>query len=61
MNSEVLLELADRWMRDSQIPDTQCASDNSPESKLKDGLLIGHREAKRECAEALRSIVQILG
>ena len=61
MKPEILLELADRWMRDAQGPDTQCVSDNSPESKLKDGLLIGHREGKRECADALRSLVQILG
>ena len=60
MNPAILLELASRWERDSEKPDTQCASDNSPESKLKDGLLIGHREAKRECADALRSIVSLL-
>ena len=35
-------------------------SDVSPESKFNNGVMQGERHAKRECADALRSLITLL-
>ena len=58
MKESVLLELANRWDRDGQPPDVQ---DGSDQAEIRNAVDRGHREAKRECADALRTLVIMLG
>jgi hypothetical protein len=58
MKDAILLELAERWERDAVPP--QC-SDGSPEAAIGNAVDKGQREAKRECADTLRTLVSILG
>lgn len=52
MNDNVLLELANRWRDDAS---------NLNDTGVVDLKTLGHREAKRECADTLRMLVSILG
>ncbi len=59
MKDETLMELAARWDREAK-------GDNSPtedtlEGATRDGKDQGNREGKRECADTLRTLVEILG
>ena len=58
MKDAILLELAARWERDAVAP--QC-EDGSPDAQRGNNIAQGRREGKRECADALRSLVQLLG
>jgi hypothetical protein len=58
MNKEVLLELAARWERDAR---PLGAEDGSEEARIGNAVAQGHRECKRECADTLRTLVQMLG
>jgi len=58
MKDEILIELADRWDREANI---NLAIDASEEAKVGNALAQGHRECKRECADALRVLVSLLG
>jgi hypothetical protein len=58
MKKEVLLELAARWERDAETPETQ---DGSDEAKIPNAKAAGRREGLRECADGLRSLVELLG
>lgn len=58
MNSAILLELAKRWERDAVEPECQ---DGAPEAAIGNAIAKGERQAKRECADALRMLVQLLG
>jgi len=58
MNDATLLELADRWDKESETPET---TDGSDEAKVPNAVDQGHRECKRECADTLRTLIEILG
>lgn len=58
MKKEVLLILADRWERDAVTPDAQ---DGSKEAEILNAVQQGIREGKRECADGLRTLVEMLG
>lgn len=58
MNPQVLLELAARWERDANLSGPE---DGSPEAERGNRIRQGIREGKRECADALRSLVSIIG
>lgn len=57
MKDQVLLVLAERWIRDATEPATQ---DGSPEAQVRNAVEQGQREAKRECADTLRVLVKML-
>lgn len=58
MKDAVLLELAERWEREAVTPDNQ---DGSPEAERENAIDQGNRGAKRECADTLRTLVDMLG
>lgn len=58
MKDSILLELAHRWERDAQEPR---AVNGSDEARIPNAVAQGERQAKRECADALRTLVQLLG
>lgn len=58
MKDAVLLELATRWERDAQEPRCQ---DGSADAALRNATEHGIRQGKRECADALKTLVQLLG
>lgn len=58
MNSFILLELAKRWEQDAVEPENQ---DGAPEAAIGNAIAKGERQAKRECADALRMLVNLLG
>lgn len=57
MKDVILLELARRWDLDAVPPDCE---DGSPEAQRSNGIAEGRREAKRECADTLRTLVSLL-
>ena len=57
MKSSILLELAKRWEQDAVDPQLQ---DGAP-AQFGNAVAKGERQAKRECADALKMLVQILG
>lgn len=57
MKDAVLLALADRWIRDAKCPED---ADGSP-AAIDNAKAEGVREAKRECADTLRTLIQIIG
>ncbi len=60
MKSSILLELARRWEEDAAEPVTVEGSD-TPENRHRQALGQGVRSAKRECADALKMLVSLLG
>lgn len=58
MNPDILLELASRWEHDAKAPECE---DGSPEAAISNAIAHGQRQGKRECADALRMLVQLLG
>lgn len=58
MKSVILLELARRWELDAVEPKCQ---DGSVGSEIHNAIGEGERRAKRECADALKMLVQLLG
>lgn len=58
MKDAILIELAARWDRDAVSP--QC-DDGSEEAKVANAVRRGERQAKRECADTIRTLVQMLG
>jgi len=58
MKDAILLELAKRWEEDAKPPKAQ---DGSPDAEISNAVERGHRECKRECADALRMLVSVLG
>jgi len=68
MNPEILLELAKKWEREVKDSEEATASRDAPSGPS--GAAIqdseerkecGRRESKRECADTLRTLVQMLG
>lgn len=57
MTKDILVELANRWERDSKIND-KCI-DDSEEGKAIEASLSGRRECKAECAHTLRMVIDI--
>lgn len=58
MKSAILLELAKRWEDDAAEPVTQ---DGSEGALLRNAEAHGKRQSKRECADALKMLVSLLG
>lgn len=58
MKDAILLELATRWEREAKTPEIENGSD---EAKIPNAVARGHRECKRECADALRMLVSVIG
>jgi hypothetical protein len=58
MKDAVLQELANRWDADAEPPETE---DGSEDAKIGNAIAQGERQAKKECADTLRMLVQILG
>ena len=58
MNTAVLLELIRRWEHDATEPTVM---DGSEQAKVPNAIARGQREAKRECADALRMLISLLG
>ena len=58
MKDAILIELAARWEFEAEMPEAIDDSDNAKEVNAK---AQGYRECKRECADALRTLVSILG
>lgn len=58
MKSSILLELAKRWEQDAVEPQCQ---DGAPSAQEFNAIAKGERQAKRECADALKMLVQLLG
>lgn len=58
MNIAVLLELIRRWEYDALEPTVK---DGSEQAKIPNAIAKGRREAKRECADALRMLIALLG
>lgn len=58
MKDVILIELAARWDRDAISPQVE---DGSEEAKIRNTVSRGERQAKRECADTLRTLVKMLG
>lgn len=58
MNESVLYELAHKWDRDAKTPECQ---DGSPDAQRSNDIAEGIRKGKRECADCLRSLIQLIG
>lgn len=58
MKDTVILELAARFDRDGTPP---LAVDGSEEAKISNAYDQGLREGKRNCADAIRELVKLLG
>lgn len=58
MKDAVLLALAERWVHDAKCPEAEVGS---PEAAIDNAKAQGAREAKRECADTLRTLIQTIG
>lgn len=58
MKKEVLLELAEKWEREAREPKITNAHPDHEMDNIKAAV---RRETKRECADTLRMLVQLLG
>ena len=66
MKNEILLELANRWKREAEMPEENSIEDcHGEQNKTERACLLAadrtERETKRECADALRMLVQLFG
>lgn len=59
MKDAILLELARRWEIDAAPPEFE--EGGSPEAERNSAGRRGMREAKRECADTLRTLISVLG
>jgi len=55
MKNEILVEIAKVWIADAKEPEIQDGSDHA---KLSNARAQGMREAKRECADTLKMLVE---
>jgi len=55
---EVFLRLAAKWEREATPPQTEDGSDSA---KMSNAMARARRDCKKECAETLRKLVDILG
>ena len=58
MKEAILIELAKKWEIDASDPKI---TNGAPEAAIRNAIDKGIREGKRECADALRSLVVLLG
>lgn len=58
MKKEVLIALADRWEQDAVTPKCENGADDA---KIGNALQKGIREGKRECADGLRTLIEMFG
>jgi len=61
MKDAILIELARRWKQDANPPTCENGAPDTVETARIKGVRQGHREMKRECADAILSLVEILG
>ncbi len=60
MNRVILLELANKWERESIALENN-VTDGSEESKVRYIKDQAYKDCKRECAEQIRSLITLLG
>lgn len=60
MKDSILLELASRWEREANVLHVHDTA-NFESADIRNAVAMGERMAKRECADALRMLVQLLG
>ena len=58
MNPQIMLELASRWERDAKAPEIEAGGE---ENLILNATERGESQGKRECADTLRMLVQLLG
>ena len=58
MKDAILIELAARWDRDAIAPQRESGYEDA---KIGNAVSKGERQAKRECADTIRTLVQMLG
>lgn len=58
MKNVVLQELINRWETDAQEPTDV---DGNPEAEIRNAIAKGERQAKRECADTLRTLMTLIG
>lgn len=61
MKEAVLLELANRWESETHNGNLNAEYKDGPEGHIKAGKDTGRRETLRECADALRTLVSLVG
>ena len=60
MKDALILELASRWEQEAVEPEDE-VEDGSDEAKVRNAEARGRRQAKRECADAIRMLVDLIG
>ncbi len=55
MKNEILVEIAKVWINEAKTPEVQ---DGSESAKIGNARMEGMREAKRECADTLKMLVE---
>ncbi len=58
MKDAILIELAEKWEYDGKTPENEDGSDSA---KISNERKKASRECKRECADTLRVLVDLLG
>jgi hypothetical protein len=58
MNESILIEIAQKWVDDAQEP--ECVN-GAEEAKIGNAIEQGRRNGKRECADQLRQLIDLLG
>ena len=58
MKDTILMELAARWKHEAKAPECE---DGGTQAVINNAIGKGARDAKRECAEKLEALVNILG
>jgi len=62
MNSDTLIELADKWERDNvESGHKPVTFSDDDQGHKQEGYELGRREQKRECGDAIRMLVRLLG
>jgi hypothetical protein len=58
MKNSVLIELAKRWEEEARTPE---CNNGAPEAAIGNAEAHGRRQGMRDCADALRMLVDLLG
>jgi len=66
MNNAVLTEVINRWEREAEPSEqVDTVAPDTDQERIRyahrDGVIQGHRECKRECADLLRMLVDSIG
>jgi len=58
MKKETLIDLVEKWERDSETPETR---DGSKEAERGNDVQDGERQGRLQCAEDLRDLINLVG